>query len=990
MDSSLPLGGLLLHEPIGRGGMGEVWRAEDPSRGRDVAVKVLTPQAARDPVFGDAFRKEVRAVAALDHPAIIRAHDHGRLPGGIEGLSAGCPYLVMELASGGSLNRHRGRLAWPALRDCLLALLGALDHAHARGVIHRDLKPGNVLLGSRSPRDLRLCDFGLAHALDRQLPESTDELVMGTPAYMPPEQIDGRWRDFGPWTDLYALGSTAWALAASTPPFGALTGKRVYLAQLTQEPPPFVPREPMPSGLTPWLRRLVRKDPADRYRTAAAAAHGLLAIEDDRGASQKRRRAPVPEFLRPGPASPVARTAAEIEPPGTGLFGLRPLPLIDRESERAALWESLQAVLEGGGTRVCLLRGSSGVGTSRLAQWLAETAAEAGVATTLEALHGPTSGPHHGLTPMLARHFRCMGLDWAALGERLLSLFPAPDDAIDVGAMLQLIAPARDEDDWLTDLPPVRLKGAAERFALVRRILVRLSLDRPVVLILDDAHDGLESLEFFRWVLDGSGGPPPPLCVLLTVREESLPDRIEEAAVLADLADREVVDLVSVGPLAADHRARLVRGLLGPDPALAGEVERRTAGNPLFAVQWVGDWLARGLLRRGPTGLALRADAQVELPRDLREQWSARVDWLLATAAPEAARGLEIAAVLGQEVDARDWEEACASAGASASADLVDILLDLRLVSPLPGGGWSFTHGMLRECLVLRAADAGQLPQTHRACARMLEGRTGREVRERLGRHLVGAGEWSEALEALLDGVRRRVDTGDYGLARSLLAERDGGQLPGPRRVRPAPRRVGRGGRGDRGGEAAVRRRRRALGPGHGGEHPRRGAARARRSGGGGGGLPRGPRGLRRDRGDPRDLPGDQPLGRAHRASPLRRGAPVPGGDAGVPGPPPHGGSRRRTALLPAPLRRRGWGLGSVGSARIDGDRVAQVHRFGRPGHRQGRGVGGFTGGRGGAPGPGADRLHAGDRAAARPRPGRGRGGDVGGEAVSALESAGA
>ena len=756
----------MLREPIGRGGMGEVWRATDPVRGQDVAVKVLTPQAARDPVFLEAFRTEVRAVAQLDHPSIIRVHDHGRLPGGIEGLSAGCPYLVMELAPGGSLNRHRGHLAWPALRDCLLALLGALAHAHARGVIHRDLKPGNVLLGSRSPRDPRLCDFGLAHALDRQLPESSDELVMGTPAYMPPEQIDGQWRDFGPWTDLYALGCTAWALAASTPPFGKITGPRLYVAQLSHEPPAFVPREPMPTALEPWLRRLMRKSPGDRYRDAAEAARGLLEIDDDRTDADSRRRPPVPHFLRPQAGPREARPGREIEPPGAGLFALRPLPMIGRTRERSRLWEALEGVRDGGGTRVCLLRGPSGVGTTRLARWLAEAAQESGTATALQALHGPIGGPHDGLAPMLARHLKCIGLAPAAVADRLGAQFPPRDasEEADGAALLALLRASPEEG---------KPTGAAERFALVRRLLVRLSHDRPVVLTLDDAHDGLESLEFVRWVLDGSGGPPPPLLVLVTLRDEALPDRPEASAILAELAGRSTVVSLEVGPLGTEHRSRLVRGMLGLDPALAGEVERRTEGNPLFAVQWVSDWLARGLLQRGPNGLQLRADAQVEPPRDLREQWTARVDWLLEVAPPAAARGLELAAVLGQEVDARDWEEACAAAGATASADLVDALMDSRLARSLPGDGWSFTHAMLRECLVLRAEAAGRLREAHAACVQMLRQRTGRDVRERLGRHLVGAGDWSEAVEALLDGVQRRVDTGDYGLARSLLAERD-------------------------------------------------------------------------------------------------------------------------------------------------------------------------------------------------------------------------
>ena len=772
MGTRAPLGGLVLREPIGRGGMGEVWRASDPRRGTDVAVKVLTPKAARDPVFLDSFRKEVRATAALAHPRIVRVFDHGRLPGGIQGLSAGCPYVTMELVGGGSLTPPRGKLAWPALRDSLLALLDALAHAHARGVIHRDLKPGNVLLASRSPRDLRLCDFGLAHALSRQLPEASDDLVMGTPAYMPPEQIDGRWRDFGPWTDLYALGCTAWALANGSPPFGHLKGGPLFVAQLESPPPTFQPQAPVPSGFEPWLRTLLHKAPEHRFSSAATAARALLDIADDRPGVDSPRRPRTPAFLRPGPAA--AADALQVEPPGVGLFGLRPLPLVDREDERTHLWHTLEEVRSDRTTRVVLLRGSSGVGKTRLAQWLARTAHEADLATVLEALHGAMAGRHDGLAPMLARHLKCVGLPPAELLARLRTLFPPREsaEAADLGALVALLGPPTSEDDRLDDTPTVRLQGAAERFALLRRTLARLGERRPLLLRLDDVHHGLESLEFVRWLLDGRGGPPLPLCLLLTAREEALPQQPEEAELLADLVGRDEVTELSVGPLPAGHRSRLVRGLLGLDPALAGDVELRTAGNPLFAEQWVGDWLTRGLLVPGPDGLRLRDDAAADPPASLAEQWSARVDWLLA-ADPPGARGLEVAATLGQDIDRDDWTDACAQAGAEARPDLLDRLLDLRLARPLPGGGWSFAHGMLRECLLSRCEQAGRLQDTHRSCARMLQARAGRDVDERRGRHLVGAGDQADALAPLLKGIRRRVDTGDYGLARSLLDLRD-------------------------------------------------------------------------------------------------------------------------------------------------------------------------------------------------------------------------
>src|SRR5690606_17023270 len=119
------------------------------------------------------FRNEVRSVAALRHPHIIQVFEHGEVSEAearqAPGLVAGMSYLVMEIAAGGSLAPRRGRLSWTELRAVLFAMLDALAHAHARGVIHRDLKPGNILLGRARPA-IKLTDFGLAHAMDRTFP----------------------------------------------------------------------------------------------------------------------------------------------------------------------------------------------------------------------------------------------------------------------------------------------------------------------------------------------------------------------------------------------------------------------------------------------------------------------------------------------------------------------------------------------------------------------------------------------------------------------------------------------------------------------------------------------------------------------------------------------------------------------------------------------------------------------------------------------------
>src|SRR5688500_13818028 len=147
---SIALGPFTLLAPLGAGGMGEVWAAVHGPSDAPVAVKVLTAAFAREPVFVRAFRNEVRATAALDHPSIVAVLDHGEVSEAADAasdgrLQAGSPYLVMERVDGGSLADVLGNHPWDDLRRDLLVVLDALAHAHARGVVHRDMKPANVL-----------------------------------------------------------------------------------------------------------------------------------------------------------------------------------------------------------------------------------------------------------------------------------------------------------------------------------------------------------------------------------------------------------------------------------------------------------------------------------------------------------------------------------------------------------------------------------------------------------------------------------------------------------------------------------------------------------------------------------------------------------------------------------------------------------------------------------------------------------------------------
>ena len=252
--------------------MGTVWAGVHIDSGQQAAVKVMSAQSGVDPAIFDA---EIRATSRLRHPHIVQVFDHGRVQADEVGAHrhAGSPWLAMERISGGILSTHRGRLNWSTLRGVLLRLLSALSHAHASGVIHRDLKPSNVLIGE-GLLDLRLMDFGLAAIQTRQPGTGHKGPPGGTPAYMAPEQIRGDWRMTGPWTDLYALGVVAYALACGGYPY---PGKMLQTLQghLHTPPPPLPPYAPGVEGFSEWIQRLLAKSPRDRFSSAAEAMEAL-------------------------------------------------------------------------------------------------------------------------------------------------------------------------------------------------------------------------------------------------------------------------------------------------------------------------------------------------------------------------------------------------------------------------------------------------------------------------------------------------------------------------------------------------------------------------------------------------------------------------------------------------------------------------------------------------------------------------------------------
>jgi tetratricopeptide (TPR) repeat protein len=261
----------------------------------------------------------------------------------------------------------------------------------------------------------------------------------------------------------------------------------------------------------------------------------------------------------------------------------------------------------------------------------------------------------------------------------------------------------------------------------------------------------------------------------LTARDEALAEHPREAKLLDEVQTLAGSRSMAIGPLARIERTALVQGLLGLEGDLARKVEERTGGNPLFAVQLVGDWVQRGVLEVGETGFVLKAGEEAVLPDDIHEVWKARIQRLLEGRPKAAARALELAAALGRDEDGAEWRAACQQAGVVLPTGLLEALFASRLAQPA-GDGWTFVHGMLRESLEREAVEAGRWQEHNRSCAAMLEARYDIDqagIAERAARHLLAAGDLERAIEPLYKAASQRYDTSEYASAHVLLKERE-------------------------------------------------------------------------------------------------------------------------------------------------------------------------------------------------------------------------
>ncbi|MFB6351155.1 MAG: serine/threonine protein kinase, partial [Bradymonadaceae bacterium] len=541
---------------------------------------------------------------------------------------------------------------------------------------------------------VKLADFGVAHALRREDPLEGDELesTAGTPFYMAPEQARAAWREYGPWTDLYAVGCIAWELVCGRPPFQGESSFSLLVQHESEPRPSIDPQFPVPEGLEDWIRRAMAVAPERRFRHAADAAWALprgdLEAQGRLAGESRADTADSPEAMtttiqtdepfegpradtladgdvateeitRPSegesPPEQPGETALEgaVRPPipvdwrpeqtdplpaplvgaGLGLFGLREPPFVDRDAERDRIWEALHRVVDSEACEFVVVAGEAGTGKSRLAEWMTTRAHEVGAATTVRATHTPGGGVREGLRGAIERTLRTRELERGEVYDWLveqLARWSDRDEKVEghARALTEYLRPTDDGAEEV-DGPRFRFSSMRQRLATIVEFLERLARRRPLVLWLDDLQWGSESLAVLEHLRERPGDGPAML-VLGTVRSDVVRGRADLEERLDQIARGERTEWLAIEPLSAVHQRELLEGLLPLEAGLAEGLAERTEGHPLFAMQLLGHWIDEGAIEVGPDGFGVSEASTADLPADIHTLWMKRLERLAA------------------------------------------------------------------------------------------------------------------------------------------------------------------------------------------------------------------------------------------------------------------------------------------------------------------------------------------------------------------------
>jgi tetratricopeptide (TPR) repeat protein len=779
--------------------MGVVYLCRDAFSGDSVALKRLQRADAKtDPEDVWWFQQEARCLASLSHPTIVKARDFGILPDT-------SPFLVMDVASGRSLLSwlEIGAIPWPwpftVLWSFVDQILAGLAHAHARGVIHGDLKPTNLMLDfpgpSTNPRVFVL-DLGLAslvrdpvdHRLDRQ--GGGPPIVRagaGTPGWMAPEQIRRATPHYGPPTDLYAVGSILYHLLSGREPYIG-TIDEVLDGHRNKPLPDFAPPSNVPAETAMFVRTLMAKRPWQRFQYAGDARRVWERLRPSveteawefrfNPASEPIQEITSIEEVRPADVGPMGMAMSSAT--ALGLLGLRPSPLVARHDERAELRAIVEEATrpEGRGQKLVLLYGEAGVGKSRLAEWLCEDVHERSVMVPLRARYRRIPAPLDGIVGAVNSHFGLERADRNLVEKTLLNAWEVVTDDDEGKTLVAATA------EWLRPTPAgqvVPLGPTGKRFFFdspdvrrktIMKVLEKIGSHRPILLWLDDLHLGsertFETLSRLRQEL-----PQSRMLLVATARSEAIAVDGEALARLEALRHDYGGRVIELRPLSAPDTEELLQSSLPLERAAVKRATSRSRGNPLFALQLLHAWAASNRLQMEDGIYSVPPASLEEQPGSTAELWDERI----LAIPPELRRAAHAAAALGGDIPIGCLRELLQSLGIP-EAPAIEALHRAQILIPSAPGRLRWPHNLLQEHLLSRQMERSDAKIVFRRAADALAlhpaAGTRRIVSHRVT-NLLRAGDEAAVAERVLDFVEsnwRRVR--DVGATLNDLSRLEG------------------------------------------------------------------------------------------------------------------------------------------------------------------------------------------------------------------------
>lgn len=639
---------------LGEGGRKRAWLAYDVQLEREVAISVVKTEGLDSEGIAR-VRREAQAMGRVgDHPHIVTIYDIGD--------EDGRPYIVSQYVGGGSVAdllaaSDENRLAIVDALRITGDVCQGLEHAHGHGVVHRDLKPGNIWL--TEDRTAKLGDFGLAIASDRSR-LSLEGMMVGTVSYMSPEQASGGEVDAR--SDLYSLGAVLYEMLCGRAPYVGDDAVAIITQHINT--PPVAPswhNPQVPKTLEALVLRLLAKSPAERPASAAAVWQSIQHIRATTQDSGER--------IAVEAANPLDRLAA-------GVF-------VGRETEVDELRAGLEEALSGRG-RLMLLVGEPGIGKTSTAEELATYASLRHARVLWGTCHEEEGAPAFWPWVQIIRSYV-----HSAEPNELMSEMGA--GATDIA---QVVSDVRER---LPDLPPPpALEPDQARFRLfdsITTFLRTVSRSTPLVLVLDDLHwadkPSLLLLQFLARELRGSR-----ILVVGTYRDVALSRQHPLAQMLAELGrDRPGSRIVLRGLRESDvsRFIELTSGISSP-AGLVEAVFRETEGNPFFVNEIVRLLVTEGRLEHGV------ADERwsLEIPEGVREVVGRRLNRL----SPECNSVLTVASAIGREFSL-DVLERVADLPEDQVIEVLDEAVAARVVSEVAGAlpRYSFAHALIRETL---------------------------------------------------------------------------------------------------------------------------------------------------------------------------------------------------------------------------------------------------------------------------------------------------